>query len=114
MQYNGIHLFSHYVQKVAQLMNTQQLINYEAALQFAMGDVLRDLAILMQYSEQGQAPDNTTYDQTLQHLRTFQDRLGALEQEVRAVCGPAQEHDNAIGEGVMPHIPPQSADPPSA
>ena len=80
-------------------MDTQQLINYEAALQFAMGDVLRDLAILMQYSEQGQSPDTTTYMQTLQHLRIFQNRLGALEQEVQAVCGPVQEPDNAISEG---------------
>ncbi len=80
-------------------MDTQQLINYEAALQFAMGDVLRDLAILMQYSEQGQTPDTTTYTQTLQHLRVFQHRLGALEQEVQAVCGPAQKPDNTISEG---------------
>jgi hypothetical protein len=79
-------------------MDTQQLINYEAALQFAMGDVLRDLAILMQYSEQGQSPDATTYAQTLQHLRVFQHRLSALEQEVQAVCGPVQEHDNTISE----------------
>ncbi len=82
-------------------MDTQQLINYEAALQFAMGDVLRDLAILMQYSEQGQPPDTPTYIQTLQHLKVFQDRLGALEQEVLAVCGPLQEHDNTIDENII-------------
>ena len=81
-------------------MDTQQLINYEAAIQFAMGDVLRDLAILMQYSEQGQSPDTTTCTLTLQHLRVFQKRLGALEQEVLIVCGPV-EHDKAIGEGVI-------------
>jgi hypothetical protein len=82
-------------------MDTQQLINYEAAIQFAMGDVLRDLAILMQYSELGQPPDPTTYTQTLQHLRVFQKHLGALEQEVLIVCGPVWEHANAIGEGVI-------------
>ena len=82
-------------------MDTQQLINYEAAIQFAMGDVLRDLAILMQYSEQGQLPDSTTYTQTLQHLRVFQNRLGALEQEIQAVCGPIQEHNNAIDKDII-------------
>jgi hypothetical protein len=86
---------------VAQLVDTQQLINYEAALQFALGDVLRDLAILMQYSEQGQSPDTTTCTLTLQHLSVFQSRLGALEQDLRAVCTIAQEHHDAIGAIVI-------------
>ncbi|MBA2394683.1 MAG: hypothetical protein H0V70_18305 [Ktedonobacteraceae bacterium] len=75
-------------------MNTQQLINYEATIQFALGDVLRDLAILMHYAEQGQQPDTTTCTQTLQHLSVFQKRLCALEQEVLAVYTSTQECNN--------------------
>jgi peroxiredoxin len=78
---------------VAQIVNTQQLINYEATIQFALGDVLRDLAILMHYAEQGQQPDTTTCTETLQHLSVFQKRLCALEQEVLAVSS-TQEYNN--------------------
>jgi hypothetical protein len=66
-----------------QHMDVQQLVDYEASFQFALGDVLRDLAILMRYSEQGQPCDDATYTRALQHLKTFHERLSALEQDLQ-------------------------------
>ena len=61
-------------------MDVQSLINYEDAFQVDMGNILRDLALLMMLAEKGKKPDAQTHETVVAHLRTFSARLGQFEQ----------------------------------
>lgn len=63
--------------------DVQRLIDCELKLQFAMGDVLRDLAVMMRLREQGKSYDDLTYQLVMEHIQNFRIQLDRLEGEAR-------------------------------
>lgn len=61
-------------------MEVQQLADYEEQFQFAVGEILRDLAILMMFAEHHESCDEMTYTSTLNHLQALKHLIDQLVQ----------------------------------